>query len=668
MQQAKIDKESALASLNQGNHFLKTGQNKAALDCYEQAIALKEDYAEAWWKRGNALLNLGEYQAALSSYDAALFRQPHYPQAYNNRGLALQKLLRFAAALDSFNQAIALKPDYAIAFNNLGLLLIDMQRFAAAVNCFEQAVVLQPDFVEALNNQGNALQRLEHFPEALACYAKAIALRPDYAKAFNNRGSLLYQMKRYPEALANYAQALALQPDYPYLLGQYLFCKLQICCWDKLENELACLEQALQVGGKAGIPHAILALTDNPALQRKAAETWAQQYLPTATPPPAIPAHPSRHKIRVAYFSADFCMHPVSVLSAELYELHDRNRFEIIGFSLGPDSQDAMRQRLKAGFDRFFEVGEQSDQEIASLARSLEVDIAVDLGGYTSGGRPGIFAQRAAPVQIAYLGYPATLGAGFMDYLIADRVVIPDSSRSHYAEKIVYLPGSFMVNDSRRPIAAVNFQRTEMGLPETGFIFCAFNNHYKITPPVFACWMRILSATPDSVLWLSESINAEDNLRTAARDHGVAADRLIFAKKLPSQAEHLSRQRLADLFLDTLPYNAHTTACDALWAGLPVLTCAGESFPARVAASLLTAIGLPEMITQTPAAYERLAIELALDSQKLLAIRTRLAANRLDKALFDTKSFTRHLETAYLHIHSQRQNGCPAEDVEVKAD
>jgi len=322
-----------------------------------------------------------------------------------------------------------------------------------------------------------------------------------------------------------------------------------------------------------------------------------------------------------------------------------------------------MRLRLQAGFDRFLDVADSSDLEIARLARSLEIDIAIDLGGHTADSRPGIFAQRAAPVQAAYLGYPGTLGSTFMDYLLADKVLISDANRQHYAEKIVYLPGSYMVSDSQRPISTINFSRFQMGLPESGFVFCSFNNHYKITPPVFACWMRILKAVAGSVLWLSGAQEAVENLRREAVQQGVAAERLVFARRLPDMGEHLSRQRLADLFLDTWPYNAHTTASDALWVGLPVLTCPGQTFAGRVAASLLTAIDMPELIADSPTSYERLAIQLGNDKQKLAEIGSRLAANRLKTPLFDFNGFRLNIEAAYKEIHRRQMAGLPLDDI-----
>jgi predicted O-linked N-acetylglucosamine transferase (SPINDLY family) len=351
---------------------------------------------------------------------------------------------------------------------------------------------------------------------------------------------------------------------------------------------------------------------------------------------------------------------------AELFESHDKERFELFAFSFGPDSQDEMRQRVSRAFDRFIDVRFMSDMEVARMARELEIDIAIDLKGYTQDARPGIFSYRCAPVQVNYLGYPGTMGAEYMDYLIADKVLIPAESQTHYTENIVYLPHSYQVNDTKRVISDRTFTKAELGLPETGFVFCCFNNSYKITPTTFDSWMRILKAVEGSVLWLLEdSASATHSLQRQAQARGVQANRLIFAKRMPL-SEHLARHRLADLFLDTLPYNAHTTCSDALWAGLPVLTLPGVSFAARVSASLLEAIELPELIAHSQADYEQLAIEFALNPARLTGVREKLASKRLTAPLYNTPLFTQHLESAYRQMHERHLAGCATGPIFIK--
>jgi predicted O-linked N-acetylglucosamine transferase (SPINDLY family) len=367
----------------------------------------------------------------------------------------------------------------------------------------------------------------------------------------------------------------------------------------------------------------------------------------------------------VGYFSADFHNHATGYLMAELFELHDKSQFELVGLSFGPIANDEMRQRLEKSFDQFIEVGRKSDVEVARLSRDLNIDIAVDLKGFTQDARTGIFAHRAAPIQLNYLGYPGTLGADYMDYIIADRTLIPLESQSCYTEKVVYLPNSYQVNDRKRLISDRQFTRQELGLPENGFVFCCFNNNYKILPATFEGWMRILKAVEGSVLWLFQ-VNAwaVDNLKKEAEKQGIAPDRIVFAEWLPLP-EHLARHRQADLFLDTFPYNAHTTTSDALWAGLPVLTLMGRSFASRVAASLLNAVGLSELITSTQEKYEALAIELALNPNKLADIKLKLANNRMTTPLFDTLCFTKHLEAAYIEMHGRYHAGLEPDHISI---
>jgi predicted O-linked N-acetylglucosamine transferase (SPINDLY family) len=406
------------------------------------------------------------------------------------------------------------------------------------------------------------------------------------------------------------------------------------------------------------LPFPLLAMLDDPALHRAAAQSWIREESP---PDPALGDIPSRarsSKIRVGYFSADFRMHPVAYLTAGLFEGHDRSRFEVTAFAFGPHSNDAMHARVSQAFDRFIDVRQRADAEVASLARDLGIDIAVNLNGITEFSRSKIFALRAAPIQINYLGYPGTMGAGFMDYLIADGTVIPRARQAEYTERIIYLPGSFMPFDSRYLIADRTFTRNELGFPADAFVYCCFNNSFKITPIIFDCWMRILRRTENGVLWLSQANPAAvANLRKEASRRGVDARRLIFAERMDSLPEHLARLRAADLFLDTFPYNAHATAIDALWAGLPILTYAGEGFASRVAASLLRAIGTPELIASSLSVYEVIAGELASDSPRLGQIRQTMEHNRATAPLFDTARYIKDLEAAYEVVYDRHHLG-----------
>ena len=441
---------------------------------------------------------------------------------------------------------------------------------------------------------------------------------------------------------------------------------MNLCIWDDLANRLNELTNKINNGEKVINPFPLLALIDDPEIQRKTAEIYANERYPQSHVLSTIERYPKHKKIRIGYFSADFKNHPAAFLTAELYEIHDRNRFEIHAFSYGPDTQDKMNLRIKAGVDHFHDVRTMSYEDTAMLARSVELDIAVDLGGYTQDCRPNIFAEGSAPIQVSYLGYPGTMAVDYMDYLIADRTLIPEEKQHHYSEKIVYMPNSYQVNVSKRSVSEASLLRHELGLPSTGFVFCCFNNNYKITPTSFAGWMRILKAVEDSVLWLLEdNNNTAKNLKKEAMKFGINEDRLVFATRMPVE-EYLNSIKQADLFIDTLPYNAHTTASDALRMGLPVLTCIGHSFASRVAASVINAVNLPELITTTQEQYESLAIELATNPEKLKIIKDKLVNNLPTAPLYDTPLFTRHLESAYLTMYERYQNGLDPDHIYVE--
>jgi len=661
-----IQPNLAQAHCNRGNALAELKQDAAAVASYDRAIAINPDYAQAHSNRGNALKELGQFAAAVASYDRAIAIQPDYAQAHSNRGNALVELKQIAAAVASYDRAIAIEPDYAQAHYNRGNALTELQQFAAAVASYDRAIAIDPRDARTHYNRGNALTGLKLLEAALASYDRAIALEPGYAEAYGNRGNALQDLQQLDAALASYEQAIAIKPDIDYLLGTLLHTKMKLCDWRGFEASTSELFRKIENKERATTSSAALALTTSPALQQEAARIYGDHKYPADFSLGIIPKRPKSARLRIGYFSADFHHHATSYLMAELLEQHDKERFELIAFSFGPAQEDAMRQRIAAAFSQFIDVRSRSDREIAMLARQLEIDMAVDLKGYTQDHRAGIFSFRAAPVQVGYLGYPGTMASAYMDYLIADRTLIPSGSQRYYSEKIVYLPNSYQVSDTKREIADRVFTRHELGLPEDGFVFCCFNNHYKITPGIFDGWMRILHRVAGSVLWLlGGTPTVLVNLRKEARARGVSDDRLIFAERLPLP-EHLARQRAADLFLDTLPCNAHTTANDALWAGLPVLTCMGDSFASRVAGSLLNAIHLPELITHNQADYEALAIELATDPKALSGIKATLTANRLTAPLFDTARFTRHLEAAFRQMYERYRADLPPDHIYIE--
>jgi predicted O-linked N-acetylglucosamine transferase (SPINDLY family) len=691
------------AFFNRGIALAELKRDEEALASYDRAIALKSNDVEAWYNRGSVLEHLRRFGEAVECYDRTLALKPDFAEAWISRGIALNKLKRFEEALASCDQAVALRPDFAEAVNNRANALKELRRFDEAIAGYDQALALKPDFAEAVNNRANALRELKRLDEALADYDRAIALRPDYADAFFNRGVVLGELKRNEDALASYeraitlnadhaqafysrgavllgfrrvdeaiaslGRALALDPDQDNLEGLLLHARMHLCDWTDFDAHRVKLNAVIAGGAPASYPFHLLAWASTPALQLTCARTLVAKKFPRHPDPAWHGERYGHDRIRVAYVSADLRDHPVAYLTAGLFARHDRSRFETFAISFGDDDQPSeMRARLKGSFDRFIDANQMSHREVARMIRDLEIDIAVDLNGFTDGARPDIFAQRPAPVQVSYLGYAGTLGQDYCDYIVADRFVIPVESRAHYAENVVYLPDAFMVNDAERKISAHRPSRAEAGLPDKGFVFCCFNNAYKVTPDLFDVWMRLLRETEGSVLWLSAiHARAADNLRREAAARGVAAERLVFAPRTALNEDHLARVGLADLFLDTLHYNAHATAADALWAGVPVVTCPGEAFASRVAGSLLTAVGLPELITTSLAEYEALALRLARDPARLGALRQRLERNRSSHPLFDTERFTRHLEAAFTIMWERAERGEPPQSFAVAA-
>ena len=538
---------------------------------------------------------------------------------------------------------------------NKGVTLHELKRYDEAIVHYDKALGLKPEYAEAWSNKGVTLHELKRYDEAIAHYDKALSLKPGFAEAWSNKGVTLNEFKRFDEAIAHYDKALSLKPDIDWASGDLLHIKMKICDWSALAESLEDIAKKVVANEKVAQPFTLLALNDDVLLHKKSSEIYVQSRYPFNPVLGPIPRRPQSQKIRVGYFSADFHNHATGYLMAEFFELHDKSQFELVGFSFGPITNDGMRQRLEKSFDQFIEVGNRPDIEIARLSRDLNMDIAVDLKGFTQDSRTGVFAHRAAPIQVNYLGYPGTMVADYIDYIIADKTLISPELQSCYSEKVIYLPDSYQVNDRKRLISERQFTKQELGLPEGSFVFCCFNNNYKILPATFEGWIRILRAVEGSVLWLLQDNSwAVENLKKEAEKQGVAPDRLVFAERLPLP-EHLARHRQADLFLDTFPCNAHTTTSDALWAGLPVLTLMGRSFASRVAASLLNAIGLPQLITFTQKEYEALAIELATNPKKLVDIKLKLARNRLNAPLFDTPLFTKNLEAAYIKMMEQYQ-------------
>ena len=633
------------------------GEHAESAKYLAKAVKINPNNPSLHYNLAKALSECGRDSEAIPHHQQVLGMASNNPDAWLNYGKSLVAIKHNHDALEAFNRALSIQPNYFEALLNQGAILKELQKHADALKSVDRAISLRPDFAQAWLNRGTILKALNQIDAAIANYDKAISLNPELAEAWSNKATALKDLKRYPEAISYYTRALDLSPDLPYLRGEILHLRMKIGDWTNFDENLQDISHEIVAGKKVIMPFAALALFDSEMMNSEVAHIAADftGIAQTSTTAPILKYQHS--KIKLAYFSADFRSHPTSYLMSKLFKLHNRNQFEIYAFSLlNGGADDSMRKQLMPYFDHFIDVENMSDQEVVALSREKQIDIAVDLGGQTMDARTGIFALRAAPIQINYLGYPGTMGNHHHDYIIADQIVIPPENRALFTEKIIYLPDSYQVNDDQKEISARTFSKEELGLPSDKFIFCCFNNNFKITPEIFTAWMNILKRVDGSVLWLFEDNEfIKNNLVKEAEVRGISGYRLIFAKRI-GQQDHLARHRAADLFLDTLPYNAHTTASDALWCGLPVITVMGSSFPGRVAASLLHAIGLPELITHSLEEYESLAIKLATDSDHLEKIKDKLENNRLKMPLFDTKLFCRNLESAYGKVYEHHLN------------
>jgi predicted O-linked N-acetylglucosamine transferase (SPINDLY family) len=634
------------------------GRDDAAVASISRALAVDARDPNAHANLGLALRNLGRHDEALASFDRALAIRPDHPATLNNRGNALRMQQRPEDALASYDRALSCQPDYAIALRNRGDVLLDLARPDEALAALARATACDARDGEAWNLRGIAEGELGRFDESVASFRRAVDAAPLHRKARFNLGGALVDCSRFEEAASVYGELAAQAPDHPFVRGQWLHAKMRACQWDGLAELAQALRTDVAAGRPSAEPFGYQAIATSPRDLLRCAQVFAAEHHP---PAPAVWrgerfTHP---RIRIGYLSGEFRRQATSMLIVELLERHDRERFEVLAFDNGGSDGSALRTRIERGVDAMVDIRGATDADAATLVRQREVDVLVNLNGYFGRLRQGVFARRPAPIQVNYLGFPGTLGAPYIDYLIADAIAIPPGEDDAYAECIVRLPDCYQPNDTKRPIATDAPSRAEAGLPERGFVFCCFNNNYKIVPAMFDVWMRLLRAIDGSVLWLFEdNRDAARNLRREAVKREVAAERVVFAQRMPPD-RHLARHRLADLFVDTLPYNAHTTASDALWAGLPLVTLRGTTFPGRVAASLLFAAGLPDLVTTSLADYEALALRLATSPATLADARQRLAQQRDRCALFDIERYRRHIEGAYATMVERQRRGDP---------
>jgi predicted O-linked N-acetylglucosamine transferase (SPINDLY family) len=659
----KDDHYAALNNRGAVLHDLK--RYGEALASYDRAIAVKPDHADAYANRGNTLVESGRFAEALASFDRALALAPKHAAAHYGRGNALAGLKRLEEAVASYDRALALAPRDARVLNNRGVTLARMGQHEQAVQSFNRATASDPRHADAYRNRGDSLIQLKQPAEALASYEQALALRPSHPEALYGRGHALTELKRGDEAIVAYEQLLRVDPDHPYGRGMLLHAKRTACDWREDAVMISQVVQGVRNERRIATPLAFLAVSESEADNARCSGILIRDKFNAASEPLWRGERYRHERIRLVYLSADFGAHAVATQIAGVVERHDRLRFETIAMSYGRNDKSSMRARLERAFERFFDIHGTSDQQAAAMIRELEADIVVDLTGLTGSSRPGVLALRPAGLQVQHLGFAGSLGAEYIDYIVADDIVIPEHNRRHYAEKVVVLPDTFMPTDATRAIGRMP-SRSEAGLPEEGFAFCAFNNSYKFSPETFDVWMRLLHAVEGSVLWLpSANESVRRNLVREAEARGIPSKRLVFASYVEPGADHLGRLALADLYLDTLPYNAHSSACDALWAGVPVLTQLGGTFAGRVGASLLHACGLTELIADSRSSYETIALRLARDLSAHANLKAKLARNRRSCALFDTTRFTRHLEAAYSTMLENHRRGRDPEPFKV---
>ena len=613
-------------------------------------------------------VNLYEKGQLNSAKEIALHIYNSKPEYFDNLrllNLICFKKKDFSLALDFINKAIKINPNFAEAYNEQGNALNELKQLKLSIKSYDQAIKLNPKYTDAYYNKGLALHELKRIELAIENYDQAIKINPNHVYSHNNKGYALQKLKKIEASIESFYNVLKINPNFDFLLGELVHAKNKLCDWNSFNKDLETLKNKINEKKKSSTPFPVLQLYDSPSIQKNTAEIYVKEKFYKEKILNPISIVKKNKKIRLGYYSADFYNHAMSYLLAGLFKQHDKSKFELFAFSFGPEKNDEMSKKIPNYFNDFVKVNFKTDKEIAEISRNLKIDIAIDLLCFTTNNRMGIFSERCAPIQVNYLGYPGTSGANFIDYIIADKILIPKESQKYYSEKIIYLPNTYQARDSSLKISDKIFKREELGLPKNAFVFCCFNQNNKITPNIFDIWMRILKTVDKSVLWLLEDNSiAVKNLRKEAKKRKIDPKRIIFAKRM-SMTNHFARHKCADLFIDTFPYGAHTTCSDSLWAGLPIVTLMGKSFASRVGGSLLNAINLEELITITEKEYEKLIMELANNSYRLKEIRNKLHKNRFTKPLFDTKLYTKNIELAYTKIYEKHLNKLPAKNIDI---
>jgi protein O-GlcNAc transferase len=647
-----------------GVAYSRTNDPSKALSSVRHSLSITPSDGETIWNFACLLDELGDRDSAIRYYEQYVCVDPHRWDGYAILAESVYGLERYEQSIVWATRAVGVSPGQISARLTKGSAQRKLARLDQAEAEFASAVSRDPYSRDALFNYGSILLERSQPTASMRMLDASIAIDPLGFGGYLHAGNAAREAGDLGKSAARYRRALTIDPNHDYLLGTCIELDLNNCNWRYLDEDIRTLQRQIAIDKRAAAGLTVLAVTDDPGLQLRAARIYAQSLcLPVAAS--YVGSLSASGKIRIGYFSADFRNHPTSHLIAGLLESHDRQRFEVFAFSLWSAKHDWMTERIERSVDRFVDVSKIDDVEVVRLCRGLGLDIAIDLMGYTEHCRPEVFARRCAPIQINYLGFIGSMGVPFIDYLIADRFVVDSVNRQCIDEKVIYLPECFQVNDSRREISPVKLSRDGLGLPSETTVYCCFNSVYKFNPRVFSMWGEILSRVPDSVLWLTApDRSVEDRLRSEAKSRDLSPSRLIFSGRVPHH-EYLARFALADLFLDTFPYNGGATSSDALWAGLPVLTLAGRSFVSRMGGSLLEALGLPELIARTPAEYVDTAVRLGLEKEKLLKIRCRLIEQKRQIPLYDVSRFARHFESGLTAAHSLRASGQAPADIAV---
>ena len=641
-------------SLDYAIELHKKGNIEEALSLYLKLHVDQNENTKLLFYIGNAYLQTKKFDLAIDYYKKTISLDQSHFNAYNNLGGTLLTLGRYKEAIEIFKKTINIKPDFSDAYSNLASCYHNLKQYEDSILNYNKAIKLNPKNFAAYNNLGSTYKEINQNENAINNFNIAKKINPNYYIAYNNLGNHFQEIKLYEDAIKNYKKVVELKPDFKFAIGKLMHAKMRISYWHEYEEHLDNLINSFKKKNKTITPFPFLSLIDNPEYHKTNAEIYSKEQFIGPKKEQLERKIIKNEKIKLGYFSPDFRDHPILHLTREIFQFHNKSKFEIYAFSFGPKEEYENLGEVKGFFTRFMDIRSMSDEEVANLSQEIGIDIAIDLCGFTAWNRAKIFFFRAAPIQINYLGYPGTMGSEFMDYIIADKTVIPENEKINFSEKVAYLPNCYQPNTKIDSLIEKDFSRTDFNLPEDAFVFCNFNSSYKITPNIFNIWMNILKKTPKSVLWLLKSNNAAcENIWKTAEKKGIDRNRIIFADRLPHY-DHLKRIALADIFIDTFPYNAHTTASDTIRMGVPIIALMGKSFASRVSSSILNQVNMKELITTNTEDFQNLAIDIASNKNKLNKIKDDLNNSLSNSSLFDSVKFTKDLETLYQKILNEK--------------